>query len=152
MRRTWVVGFAAALLVLAGCGGETESDDTPAPGAQGGGSTMPAGHDHSGGAVDATCSPTGNTVTVVAQNIAFQSTCLAAPANAQFTVSFENKDTIGHNIVFLESHTATQVMFRADIFPGPTTRTFTAGPFRPGTYAFHCEVHPNQMSGAFVVK
>ena len=66
-------------------------------------------------------------------------------------MSYENKDTIGHNIVFLESHTSTQVMFRADIFPGPATKTFTAGPFRPGTYAFHCEVHPNQMSGAFVV-
>ena len=152
MRRTWVVGFAMALLVLAGCGSEEGADDTPAPGAQGSATTAGGAHDHSGAPVNASCSPTGNTVTVVAQNISFRDTCLAAPANQQFTVSYENKDTIGHNIVFLESHTASQVMFRADIFAGPTTKTFTAGPFRPGTYAFHCEVHPNQMSGAFVVK
>ena len=151
MRRTLMVGVVAALLVLAGCGSDSNTDDTAAPGANGG-STMPAGHDHSGAEVDASCSPTGTTVNVVAQNTAFKSQCLAAPANVQFTVSYENKDSIGHNIVFLESHTATQVMFRADIFAGPATKTFTAGPFKPGTYAFHCEVHPGQMSGAFVVK
>jgi len=151
MRKTWVVGFASALLVLAGCGGDSGTDATPAPGAQGG-STMPAGHDHSGAAVNTDCSPSGNAVNVVAQTTAFQATCLAAPANASFTVNFDNKDSLVHNIVFLESHTAAQVMFRGEPVQGPATTTFSAGPFRPGTYAFHCEFHPNQMSGAFVVK
>ena len=33
------------------------------------------------------------------------------------------------------------------------TKTFNAGPFtKAGVFAFHCEIHPDRMSGAFVVK
>ncbi|MEW6155064.1 MAG: cupredoxin domain-containing protein [Actinomycetota bacterium] len=142
----------AALLFMAACGSDGGTDDTPAPGADGATATTAHGHTHGGAPVNASCTPSGNTVTVVANNTSFQSDCLAAPADQAFTVSFENRDTVGHNIVFLESHSATEVMFRAEIFAGPGTRTFNAGPFRPGTYAFHCEVHPHQMSGAFVVR
>lgn len=150
-RKAWTVALVA-MLALVGCGGDSEeAEDIPAPGA--GATTMPGGHTHGGGAADTSCTPSGTTVSVVASGTKFQSECLAAPADQAFTVSFDNKDSgLTHNIVFLESHTATSVMFRADPFTGPGVRTFNAGPFRPGTYAFHCEIHPNAMSGAFVVK
>ena len=154
MRKTWVVGFAAALLVLAGCGGDSGTDDTPAPGAEGSGTTMAAGHTHGGGAANTNCSATGNSITVVASNVAFASDCIAATANQAYTVSFENKDTVTHNIVFLESHNpGAAVFFRADLVAGTSTKTFSAGPFtKAGVFAFHCEIHPDRMSGAFVVK
>ena len=47
---------------------------------------------------------------------------------------------------------ATEVLFRAEIFQGPKVETLRVSALRPGIYAFHCEVHPGQMSGTFVVK
>lgn len=161
MRKACLV-LAIAALVLAGCGsGEESADDTPAPGANtttagrgssggGGGGGDHAGHGGQGGTE--TCDPTGTTVAIVASDIAFNTVCIAAPANQQWTLSYDNKDTLTHNIVFLESHTATDVMFRADGFPGPATKTFTVAAQKPGTYAFHCEFHPDRMMGTFVVK
>lgn len=145
MRKAWTA-MATGALLLAACG-SSSSDNTPAPGA----SATTMGGDHAMGE-NASCSPSGTTVSVVASGTKFNSDCIAAPANQQFTLTYENKDPLGHNIVFLESHTATQVMFRADLFQGPATKTFTVGPFKAGTYAFHCEVHPNVMMGTFVVK
>ncbi len=150
MRKSYVMLFVGGL-VLAACGGDTATDDTPAPGAQGGSATTAMGQDHDGGG-NASCSPSGDTVSIVASGTKFNTDCIATPADRQFTLNYESKDTVGHNIVFLESHTATQVMFRADIFQGPATKTFTVGPFKAGAYAFHCEVHPNVMMGTFVVK
>jgi plastocyanin len=156
MRRSSMRALWCLLLVLAACGGNSGGGDsagrateTTAAGPASG-SAQHGDHGEHGGA--ASCSPTGNTVAIVAQDTSFNTNCLAAPANQPFTLSYENKDAIGHNLVFLESHTASDVMFRADIFRGPTKKDFSAGPFRPGTYAFHCEVHPQRMQGTFVVK
>jgi plastocyanin len=100
----------------------------------------------------ADCSPSGTTLSIVASDTKFNAACLAAPANQAVTLSYENKDTIGHSIAILESHTATEVLFRADIFTGPRTMTFNIPALRAGTYAFHCEVHPAVMKGTFAVK
>ena len=145
MKRTAVVVTAAAMLVLVSCGGGggSEDEDIAAPSA-----TTAMSH----GGPDASCSPSGTTVSVVASGTMFSTSCLAAPANQQFTISYDNRDSIAHNIVILESHTATSTLFRADIFAGPKTSTFNVGALRPGTYAFHCEVHPSVMQGTFVVK
>jgi plastocyanin len=98
------------------------------------------------------CSPAGTTVAIVASGIKFDKDCLAAPASQPFTITYENKDDVAHNIAVLESHTATDVLFRLDIFRGPKTETLRVAALKPGTYAFHCEVHPAQMSGTFIVK
>ncbi len=150
MRKFWMVALAGAV-VLAGCGGDSEvADDIPAPGASA--TTVAGGHAHGGAPVDASCSPSGNTVSVVASGTKFNTSCLAAPANQAFTISLDNRDNVAHNIVVLENHSSTQTMARLEGFQGPGTQTLNVGPLRPGTYAFHCEFHPLQMSGAFVVK
>lgn len=151
MKRMWIISIVAAVL-LAACarGGEetTTTGGQPTPG-----TTMDGmggmDHDHGGGAA---CSPSGTTVTVVADKTAFSTDCLAAPAGQPFTISFENKDAQAHSIAILESHQATDVLFRSEIVPGPKTMTFDVPALKAGTYAFHCEVHPSQMSGTFVVK
>ena len=143
MRKAPVLAAAAMLILVACGGGGGEEEDIAAPSA-----TTMAGH----GAGAASCSPSGTTITVVASNTTFGSECLAAPANQPFTISYDNRDSVSHNIAILESHTATSVLFRADIFPGPKTMTFNVAALRPGTYAFHCEVHPGVMQGTFIVK
>lgn len=154
MRRSFAVIAAFALLLGACGGGDSESaTDAGAPGET---TAVPptGGDDHAGhgGSTPADCSPSGTTVAVVASDTKFDTDCLAAPANQPFTLSYDNRDTIAHNIVFLESHEATDVMFRADIFTGPKKSTFEVPAMSPGTYAFHCEVHPSVMTGTLVVK
>ncbi len=149
---------AVAGLLLAACGGDDEGSapttSSPAQGATpAGGGGEHGGHGGHGHAEQAaTCSPSGTNVSIVASNTRFDKDCLAAPAGQQFRLTYENKDPIAHNIVFLESHAATDVFFRADIFSGPRTTTHNVGALRAGNFAFHCEVHPTQMRGTLVVK
>lgn len=49
-----------------------------------------------------------------------------------------------HNIVLLESHTATDVLFRAELVPGPKTTTFNVGALKAGTFAFTARSIPGQ--------
>lgn len=152
MRKLAMLVVACAL-VTAGCGGDSEeAEDIPAPGASGTTTGMGGAHDHGGAAVDASCNPSGATVSVTASGTKFNTQCLAAPANQGFTLSLDNKDTLPHNIAILESHSATSSMAKIEVFQGPGVQTINVGPLRPGQYAFHCEVHPQLMSGVFVVK
>ena len=159
MRRTFAIA-TVALMLFAACGGDSDDSatsepvvgrgSTPTTQAMGGGGDEHA--EHNATAPDTSCTPSGTNVSIVASGAKFDKTCLAAPAGQPFTLSYENKDSAAHNIVFLESHTATDVLFRADIFAGPKTTTFNVGPLKAGTFAFHCEVHPGVMTGTLVVK
>jgi LPXTG-motif cell wall-anchored protein len=99
----------------------------------------------------ATCSPTGTSLTLVAQDHKFDKDCLAVPAGQAFTIRFDNRDNDRHNVAILPSHTSTQTFFEGDIVPGPRTVTYSVPALKPGTFHFHCEVHPNLMNGTFVV-
>ena len=158
MRRFFAVAVVGVLL-LAGCG---DDDETAETGGQGGTATTAMGempgmdmddhgddHAHMG---DADCDPSGTSLSIVASGTMFDKSCLAAPANQAVTISIENKDTIGHSLVVLESHTSTEPIARADIFTGPDTVTLDVPAQPAGTYAFHCEVHPQAMMGTYVVK
>lgn len=151
MKRSLALCVIVPVLLVA-CGGD---DDDSAQSAGGSSVTTAAmgvhPTDHVGNPTS-TCSPSGTSVTVVANGIKFDKDCLAAPASQPFTIVLDNKDSVPHNIAILESHAASDVLFRAEIFDGPRTQTFNVGALRPGTYAFHCEVHPAQMSGTFIVR
>ena len=160
MRRMFAVAIVGVLvLVLAGCGDDDEETTTESGGSSTEttmdpnmdmpGMTTDDGHDHAG---EAKCEPSGTSVSIVASGTKFDKECLAAPANQAVTISMENKDTIGHNLLVLKSHTATDPIARADIFTGPKTTTLNVPAQPAGTYAFHCEVHPSVMMGTFVVK
>ena len=154
MRRPAAVALIAAM-ALVGCGGGTDDSDETAGGGSSGTTTamggMPHPTDHVGNPTS-TCSPSGPSVAITVNGTKFDKDCYAAPASQAFTIVYDNKDGLAHNIAILESHTASDVLFRAEIFQGPRAQTFNVGALRPGTYAFHCEVHPAQMSGTFIVK
>ena len=139
---------AVAALFLVGCG--SESDDTD-PLAGGPPASQDHGHtDHAGNATS-DCSPSGTTLTLIASGTKFNTDCLAAPANQAFKVNFDNKDQLTHNIQILESHSASEALFDAGIVPHGL-KTLDVPALKAGTFAFHCKIHPGQMSGTFVVK
>ncbi|WP_332450738.1 cupredoxin domain-containing protein [Methanoculleus sp.] len=94
------------------------------------------------------------TVDLTAQNIAFDKSTITVPAGAQVTVNFDNKDNgVPHNFAVYTDSSASQNIFRGDTVTGPATTTYTfTAPSEPGTYFFRCDVHPEAMTGDFVVQ
>ncbi len=90
-------------------------------------------------------------VTVSAKNVAFDTKTLKLSANGT-DIAFSNQDNQPHNIAIFPSATALQtVLFRGDITQPGTTSTYKVGKLKPGTYYFHCDVHPQQMTGTVTV-
>ena len=99
----------------------------------------------------ATCSPAGTSLALTAQDHKFDKDCLAVPAGQAFTIHFDNKDSDRHSVAILPSHMSTTTLFQGDIIMGPKTTTYSVPALKPGTWHFHCEVHPNLMNGTFIV-
>ena len=92
--------------------------------------------------------------TVVAKGLAFQPTEVSVPGGGQVTIHFDNQDSgIPHNMVVFDGSDATGTpLFTGDLVTGPATKDYTFPAPPPGSYFFHCEVHPTQMKGTLVVK
>jgi plastocyanin len=93
----------------------------------------------------------GGAIALSAKNISFSNTTLTASGGGEVTIDFSNEDTQPHDVAVFDGKDATApVLFRGDIVsPGDTaTYRFKAPP--PGTYYFHCDVHP-QMTGTLTV-
>jgi plastocyanin len=145
MRKVWTVMVAGSLFLLGACGGSSKTSTSSGTSA-----TTAAGES------SATCSPKGNSITVVAKNIKFDTNCIAVTAGQPFTVTLDNEDPqTPHSLAFLASHTSAQVFATTGTFTGVDKKTVTFTPDKfpgPGTYHFHCEVHPDQMNGTFIIK
>src|SRR6266542_827552 len=103
------------------------------------------------------CSPSGTNLELTAKAIAFDKTCLAAPAQTAFTLAFDNQDAgTLHNVHILAgdpaSNPGAQSLFTGQFVTGVATTDYKVGALPPGTYYFQCDVHPPQMHGTFVVK
>jgi plastocyanin len=130
---------------------------TPAPSASAGpsGSAVPsssAGASASAGASESAgaSQPVGATVKLAAQNIQYDQTTLAAPANTAFVIEFTNNDAgVPHNVSIKDQ--AGMEMFKGDIFNGVDTKRYQVPALPAGTYTFFCAVHPN-MTGTLTVQ
>ena len=92
-------------------------------------------------------------IDLVAQNVAFDKSTLTVKAGAQVTININNKDSMPHNVGIYIDQSAAQVIFKGEVFTGPTTRTYSfTAPSAPGTYFFRCDVHPAKMTGQFIVQ
>jgi plastocyanin len=95
--------------------------------------------------------PGGGGVTVVAQNIAFDTAQIDLPADAPTTITFDNRDAgVPHNIAIYNDSSLAENLFTGDIVTGPATAEYQVPALPAGEYYFHCDVHPN-MSGSVVV-
>lgn len=148
-----LLAVAAATLTLVACGSDADEVDLgiPAPtsrpaGEQGG--HMGGGHG-SGAAV--ACSPS-DPLTVTAANVAFATDCLAVRSGQEFTVNFDNRDGVTHNLVIVQgSPTSGTPVFTLEPVTANSKRTAKAGPLTSGTYGFRCQFHPAAMHGTFIV-
>jgi len=101
----------------------------------------------------APCAPNGTVLKIAAQNVAFDTDCLAAPAGTPFTIQFNNLDPgIPHNVSIYTDASATTALFKGDLVTGPDKTTYKVDALDPGTYFFRCDVHPPTMFGTFVVR
>ena len=96
---------------------------------------------------------TGGGLSVVAENIAFDTDTLNLTAEAENSISFENKDSVEHNISIYPDADAglafADAIFEGEVFTGPDSREYTFEGPEAGEYHFQCDVHPN-MNGAAI--
>jgi plastocyanin len=115
----------------------------PTPEDTGGGGGAPTG--------PPPCEPEGTELAIAADNLAFDTDCLAAPVGEAFTIEFDNQEAVPHNVAIYDSEAAATAFFQGEIVTGPTTTTYEPDPIEDeGNLFFRCDVHPT-MSGTFVV-
>jgi mono/diheme cytochrome c family protein/plastocyanin len=89
---------------------------------------------------------------ISAQNIAYDTDTLEAPANTPFQIEFTNNDAgIPHNVAIHEGTPTGPEVWKGDIFTGVETRVYDVPALPAGTYGFVCSVHPN-MTGTLTVR
>ena len=93
-------------------------------------------------------------VNVTAKNILFNVRTITVPRSAQVTVNFDNQDAgVLHNVAFYTDRTTRTKIYVGAIFDGIATREYRfQAPASPGSYFFRCDVHPDTMTGTFVVQ
>jgi predicted lipoprotein with Yx(FWY)xxD motif/plastocyanin len=94
------------------------------------------------------------TISLTAQNVAFDKSTITVSAGAAVTINFNNKDSVPHNFALYTNSSATPpAIFAGQVVTGPTTITYTfTAPTTPGTYFFRCDIHPSIMTGSFIVQ
>ncbi|CAN5812105.1 hypothetical protein BH23ACT12_BH23ACT12_13420 [soil metagenome] len=90
--------------------------------------------------------PEAPVVEIAANNLAFNKSELAIPADTEFTLVFDNQEAQPHNVAILEAQGSANALFRGAIITGPEVSEETVDPIAAGEYYFQCDVHPN-MSG-----
>jgi mono/diheme cytochrome c family protein/plastocyanin len=105
----------------------------------------------SGSPTPAASVPAGTTVVdVKAQNVAYTTTEITAPADKTFQISFDNEDaSVQHNVEIKDA--SGKSLFKGDLVTGVKTVTYTVPALPAGSYPFNCTVHPN-MTGTLTVK
>jgi plastocyanin len=116
------------LLVLAACGGATSPS----------------------GSVDCR-EPVNGVLTVTADDLVFDTACLALPAGEPVTIAFDNPDTQPHDIVIWTDSSTTTQLFAGEIIDPGESIEYHVPALDPGTFYFNCTVHPG-MNGSVVVQ
>ena len=84
----------------------------------------------------------GEVLKITAQNIAFDTTQEAVPANTAFKIDFTNNDQdVPHNVAIHDS--SNTEIFKGEIFPGVAEKTYDVQALPAGEYTFICDVHQN---------
>ena len=125
---TLTFGLLALAAVLAACSGASAAQGSKAP--------VPAD------------SPSGDSVAIVAKDIAFVTPAVSVKAGQAFAIDFDNQDGAPHNIAISDASGAK--VFKGDIVSS-TKVTYQVPALAAGTYTFICEVHPD-MKGTLTVQ
>jgi plastocyanin len=74
----------------------------------------------------------------------FEQPVVTAPAGEPFTIWFENREAVPHNVNVLDSAGVSQG--KTEIFNGPAARPLEVPALAPGNYRMICDVHPDMSS------
>jgi len=92
----------------------------------------------------------GPVLELSAQNIAYSTDTLQAPADSPFTIHFKNDDaSVPHDVAIKDA--SGKELFRGDIITGPAEIDYSVPALPAGTYTFVCSVHPS-MTGTITVQ
>jgi plastocyanin len=92
-------------------------------------------------------------VDIAAENIAFDQEEVTVPAGRPLTITFENRDTVQHNVAVFDGDSGDAPrLFAGEVFAGPESMPYDAPAFEAGSYFFWCDVHPSLMTGTLVVE
>jgi len=116
-----LVTIAVALLLVAACGATGDED---------------SGAGSGGGCKDAA----GGRVTLVADDLQWDTDCLGAPAGA-LTIEVDNRDDGENHNVHLPDAPGSPA---TDLEQGPSQQALDVD-LRPGAYEFICDIHPNMV-------
>jgi plastocyanin len=93
----------------------------------------------------------GGGLTVTAKGLAFDTKEIDLPAGQPTTITLDNQDAgIPHNLAIYTDDSLSTALFQGEQFPGIDSREYQIPAIDPGTYYFHCDVHPT-MNGTVVV-
>jgi plastocyanin len=121
-----------------------------APGGEPGGEPGEPGGGTGGGPPGGGAPGGAEPATVVAQGIAFDTDTISLPADQPSTLTFDNRDSVPHNIAIYTDSSLSEALFQGEIVTGPATLQYEVPPLPAGEYYFHCDVHPN-MNGTVTV-
>jgi plastocyanin len=129
-----------AMAVLGALQGIMLANPSPVPSPEAGPSLEGCGDD---GVID---------LEISATTTVFDKSCLVAPAGEEFTITFDNQDTVNaHNIAAYVKEGGDVLVEPPPITTGPIVQELTVPPQDPGTYYFNCQAHPTTMFGALAV-
>jgi plastocyanin len=98
------------------------------------------------------CTPSGTALTIAASEKKFDKDCLAAPADQDFTIAFDNQDpAVPHNVAIYDVAAGNRTLFKGEVIVGPRQVTYAVPAQPAGTYQFRCDPHDDTMIGTFVV-
>jgi plastocyanin len=92
----------------------------------------------------------GTVVEIEAENIAFNTATLTAPAGQPFQIDFKNNDAgVPHNVEVKDA--GGTPVFKGEIITGVAEVVYDVPALTAGTYPFVCIVHPN-MTGTLTAE
>jgi plastocyanin len=84
-------------------------------------------------------------ITITAQDFAFSESEIAVEAGAEIELTLENGDDAPHTF------TSDDLGVDVEADGGAEASTTFTAPDEDGSFEFHCEIHPDQMTGTVVV-
>lgn len=93
-------------------------------------------------------------LTVVSQNLQFDPNRITVSAGVEVTITHDNRDAgVLHNVAVYTNPSAQSPIYVGELTTGPAVIDYVfTSPSTPGEYFFRCDVHPDTMTGAFIVQ
>ena len=145
MRRLlFALTLSAVALAAAACSADTApgwtyAAPTAAPSVDA--SAAPSGGASAAPSDGGSSAPSDGAVQISAMNVAFEQTEVSAPADAPFTIHFNNKEAVPHNVAINDASGGQA--FNGELVTGPKEVDYQVPALAAGDYTFVCIVHPN---------